>query len=153
MNRGYFDDFKDFRDNKGKIFYSPEKLIPASQAHAFPAITPLTSDGTPFTFPPTGPSAPVASLVSIAFRAGAQQMIESWAAPFSHAHSNAPNVALYELSVVESIVMRVWPFRSMLMASGGKSQALYAMPCTYLYYLKDYAALRAALHMSNILTG
>lgn len=31
MQRGYFDDFRDFRDNKGKVFTAPEKLIGAQQ--------------------------------------------------------------------------------------------------------------------------
>ncbi len=30
MQRGYFDDFRDFRDSKGKVFFGPEKLIPAA---------------------------------------------------------------------------------------------------------------------------
>lgn len=29
MQRGYFDDFRDFRDSKGKVFLAPEKLIAA----------------------------------------------------------------------------------------------------------------------------
>lgn len=30
MQRGYFDDFRDFRDSKGKVFRAPERLVPAS---------------------------------------------------------------------------------------------------------------------------
>lgn len=30
MQRGYFDDYKDFRDSKGKVFPSLEKLVPAA---------------------------------------------------------------------------------------------------------------------------
>lgn len=29
MQRGYFDDFRDFRDSKGKVFMAPERLAPA----------------------------------------------------------------------------------------------------------------------------
>ncbi len=32
LNRGYFDDFRDFRDKKGKLFLASDRLIPASQA-------------------------------------------------------------------------------------------------------------------------
>lgn len=85
MQRGYFDDFRDFRDSQGKVFHSPTRLIPAAAAPLFPQITPLTSDGTPLSFPFTGTGAPAASLVCIAFRAGAQEMIEAWAVPFSRA--------------------------------------------------------------------
>lgn len=30
MQRGYFDDFRDFRDSKGKVFAAPERLVPAA---------------------------------------------------------------------------------------------------------------------------
>ena len=30
MQRGYFDDFRDFRDSKGKVFHATERLAPAS---------------------------------------------------------------------------------------------------------------------------
>jgi hypothetical protein len=34
MQRGYFDDFRDFRDKKGKVFVAPEKLIGANHVSA-----------------------------------------------------------------------------------------------------------------------
>lgn len=153
MQRGYFDDFRDFRDSKGKVFQAPQRLIPASAAPIFPSIEPLAADGTPHPFPSVGPDAPAASLVCVAFRAGAQEMLEAWAKPFSVAHQESPNVALYELALIESVVMGVWPFRSILMKNGVASQGKYAMPATYLYYFKDSKPLRTALHMTNLLTG
>lgn len=167
MQRGYFDDFRDFRDSQGKVFHSPQRLIPAAAAPLFPQISPLTSDGTPLSFPFTGPAAPAASLVCIAFRAGAQEMIEAWAGPFSRNASELEQeqgatkddpinqkFALVELALIESVVMGVWPFRNILMKSGGVSQGKYAMDATYLYHFtRDREELRNALHMTNRLTG
>lgn len=34
MQRGYFDDFRDFRDSKGKVFAAPQRLAPASHVRA-----------------------------------------------------------------------------------------------------------------------
>jgi len=153
MQRGYFDDFKDFRENNGKVFFAPDRLIPASVSQPFPSITPASAEGGSTPFPPTGPTAPAVSLVCIAFRAGAQEMIESWAAPYSQAFQSNPSAALYELSLVESVVMRLWPFRAMLISGGGKSQAKYAMPCHYLYHFQDPEPVRLALRMTNRLTG
>jgi mitochondrial ATPase complex subunit ATP10 len=176
MQRGYFDDFRDFRDSQGKVFHSPTRLIPAAAAPLFPQITPLTSDGTPVSFPFTGPSAPAASLVCIAFRAGAQEMIEAWAEPFSRtaasqlkdseqgeeeqqqpltsSKSSNKNFALVELALIESVVMGIWPFRNILMKNGGASQGKYAMPATYLYhFVRDTETIRNALQMTNRLTG
>ena len=154
MQRGYFDDFKDFRDKKGKVFYAQDRLTPAAESLPFPAILPVAADGAETPFPPAAAAAaPPASLVCVAFRAGAQGMLEAWAAPFSAAFHSTPGAALYELALVESRVMSLWPFRSMLMSSGGKSQAKYDMPCQYLYFFKAREPLREALHMTNRLTG
>jgi ATPase complex subunit ATP10 len=147
----------------------------------FPQITPLASDGTPRSFPITGTDAPAASLVCIAFRAGAQEMIEAWAVPFSRAATsyqleqqqeqeqeqeqqptstsstptpNRKTLALVELALVESIVMGFWPFRNILMKNGGSSQGNYSMNATYLYHFAtETENIRNALHMTNRLTG
>ena len=169
MQRGYFDDFRDFRDSQGKVFHSPQRLIPAAAAPLFPQISALTSDATPLSFPFSGPAAPAASLVCVAFRAGAQEMIEAWAGPFSRSASeleqeqeqdamaNNPKnkkFALVELALIESVVMGVWPFRNILMKNGGASQGKYAMDATYLYHFtRDTEELRNGLHMTNRLTG
>jgi ATPase complex subunit ATP10 len=175
MQRGYFDDFRDFRDSQGKVFHAPTRLIPAAAAPVFPQITPLTTDGTPLSCPFTGPTAPAASLVCIAFRAGAQEMIEAWAEPFSRAASqhneeqtssptidessrtnkkNSTHLALVELALIESVVMGFWPFRNILMKNGGASQRKYALDATYLYHFsRDTDSLRTALNMTNRLTG
>jgi ATPase complex subunit ATP10 len=157
LQRGYFDDFKDFRDNQGKAFFAADRLTPPSQSAAFPPLQAALPDGTTTTFPPAADrnSAPAVSLVCVAFRAGAQGMLEAWAAPFSRRFGARPGTgaALVELSLVESRVMALWPFRGVLLRSGERSQASYAMPATYLYHFGDGEALQAALRMNNRLTG
>ena len=155
MQHGYFDDFRDFRDSKGKVFQAPARLIPASAAPLFPSIEAVAADGNPISFPSMGPNAPATSLVCVAFRAGAQEMLEAWAEPFSREYqgNSSSHVGLYELALIESVVMGLWPFRNMLMKNGVASQGKYAMPATYLYYFKDSELLRTSLHMTNRLTG
>ena len=34
MQRGYFDDFRDFRDSQGKVFAAPQRLVAASNVRA-----------------------------------------------------------------------------------------------------------------------
>jgi ATPase complex subunit ATP10 len=154
LNRGYFEDFKDFRERQGKVFRAPERLAPATHAPAFPPIQPLASTGSVVPFPlADAAAAAAASLVCVAFRAGAQDMLEAWAAPFSRRFHERSSVALYELALIESPVMALWPFRGMLLRSGASSQARYAMPATYLFNFGGTEELRAALHMSNRLTS
>lgn len=191
MQRGYFDDFRDFRDSKGKVFRAPERLVPASHAPAFPRMQVVQSDGSPATFPPPDASsssnsdsqeaagaaaaaaeAPssssssgdggeaggglqpcAASLVCLAFRAGAQPMLEAWASPFSEHFQGRSGVALYELAIVEGMVLRMWPFKQLLLRSGAGAAAKYALPCRHLHHFGDMQALRQALQLTNLLTG
>lgn len=37
MSKGYFDDFRSFRDSKGKIFEASKELTPTKYAPVFPA--------------------------------------------------------------------------------------------------------------------
>lgn len=49
--------------------------------------------------------------------------------------------------------MKLWPFRSLLLRSGAASNSKYAMPCRHLHHFGDFAGLREALHLTNLLTG
>lgn len=97
---------------------------PCLQAPAFPRLDVVLSDGSPAIFPPAAAAAaavssspsssggaaealPAASLVCVAFRAGAQPMLEAWAGPFAqHFQGRSGSVALYELAIVEGVVSR-----------------------------------------------
>ena len=93
------------------------------QAPTFPRMEVLLPNGSPATFPPaatafgsgsssTGGSSSselepaAASLVCLAFRAGAQPMLEAWASGFSVQLQGCSGVALYELAIVEGVVSR-----------------------------------------------
>ena len=39
LQRGYWDDFKELRETKGKMFAAPDTLAPADAAPAFPSCT------------------------------------------------------------------------------------------------------------------
>lgn len=69
MRRGYFDDFRDFRDNHGKTFAC--QSWKASAAPAFPPLKAMLSDGSTTHLPFDAGIADL-TLVAIAFRAGAQ---------------------------------------------------------------------------------
>lgn len=167
MQRGYFDDFRDFRDTGGKVWQAPDRLAPASQAPPFPELHALRPDGSVATFPPVrgvgggsttasdeAAAAARASLVIVAFRAGAQEMVEAWAAPFAdHFRARPGAVALLELALIESRLMGLWPFKAMLLRGGAASEARYALPATQLFHFGGTDDLRKALHMTNRLTG
>ncbi|PRW59488.1 Mitochondria isoform 1 [Chlorella sorokiniana] len=174
MQRGYFDDFRDFRDSKGKVFLAPEKLAPAAHAPAFPRLEVVLSDGRPAVFPPAAASSssdpssssssssssaaaaeppPAASLVCVAFREGAQPMLEAWAGPFAQQFQGRSGVALYELAIVEGVVMRMWPFKQLLLRGNAASAGKYALPVRHLHHFGDMQGLREALHLTNLLTG
>lgn len=80
-------------------------------------------------------------------------MIEAWAGEFASRFASAPRAALVELAVVEGMVMRLPPFRSMLLREGSKAAERNGMPVRYLYHFGDSAEVRAALQMTNRLTG
>ena len=172
MDRGYFDDFRDYRDKQGKMWAAPEKLVPASHAPRFPEIQVVLPDGRTATFAPTvaaedgrcssdSPSSSSSSsnglhkaaLVCVAFRAGAQPMLEEWARPFGERFAGSPDAAIYELSLVEGIVMRLPPFRQLLLREGSKQTDKYAMPVSYLFHFGGTEDLKAALQMTNLLTA
>ena len=69
MQRGYFDDFREFRDKQGKVF-AAEAFAP-SKAAFFPKVEGETPDGGAAALPLPQSQANV-TLVAVAFRAGAQ---------------------------------------------------------------------------------
>eukprot|EP00887_Chlorella_sp_A99_P006613 scaffold3.g6613.t1 len=102
----------------------------------------------------SGLPSPRAGLVCVAFRAGAQPMIEQWASAFGHAFAGRCGAALYELSLVEGVVMRLPPFRQMLLREAGRGGGGHAgMPTTYLFRFGGTGELRSVLQMTNRLTG
>jgi ATPase complex subunit ATP10 len=170
MQRGYFDDFRDFRDTGGKVFRAPEGLIPSAAAPSFPKSQMLLPDSSPIDFPFVRDAdhgdIPYLTLTCIAFRAGAQDMVDTWKTVFEDAIAQNEGLgksAFVELALIESVVMASWPFRSMIMAQGlrnGTSRPPLAgnldahrLSTRYLYHFGDATTFRSALQMTNRLTA
>lgn len=154
IQRGYFDDFRQFRDTKGKIFHSTDKLVSSAAAPLFPAISTTSPDGLSLSLPLASPVKNVITLTCIAFRAGAQDMIEQWATPFSAAFSDHSKlVNIVELALVESSVMSMWPFKGILLKEAGKTVRPYQVPVHMLSHFGDADPIRKTLGLTNRLTA
>ncbi|DBB18824.1 TPA: hypothetical protein ACH3X3_000415 [Trebouxia sp. C0006] len=114
MQHGYFDDFRAVRDQHGKIFSSPERLIDAQAAQPFPPTQMVRPDGVQCTIPPP-PGQHQAALLCTAFRAGAEDILASWSTPFKERYGSQQGAHYFELSFVESAVMSVWPFKQIIL--------------------------------------
>lgn len=117
LQRGYFDDFKELKDTQGKLWRAPDRLIPAEAARSFPPIKVVRPDKVAIEFPHAPEKAPAASLVCVGFKDGSEDMLASWSDPFAEAFQERGDAGLVELSVVESQVMALWPFRNMILAA------------------------------------
>eukprot|EP00884_Botryococcus_braunii_P006519 jgi/Botrbrau1/15869/Bobra.40_1s0053.1 len=157
MQRGYFDDFKDLRQNGGKTFVANNQLIPAKEAVHIPSIKVEDFGGNEEAFPPPRGTLK-AALLCVAFRGGAETMLASWSEPFRRTFASRPGTTLYEVSLVESKVMSWQPFRRMIrMGPQGRLAEdpvpADIMPPSYIFYFGDCTAWRKALGMTNRLTG
>ena len=99
-----------------------------------------------------------AVLLSIAFRYGAEKILDSWRKPWQQEFSARPDVRLLELSFVESVVMTVWPFKQMILRAQLRRQQKQThtdqqVPVEFLFHFGEAKPLRQALGMSNTLTG
>lgn len=50
-------------------------------------------------------------------------------------------------------VMRMWPFKQLLLRGNAAGAGKYALPCRHLHHFGDMQQLREALHLTNLLTG
>lgn len=73
-----------------------------------------------------------------------------WLAPASAA---ADACELSPLLPTARQVMRMWPFKQLLLRGSAAGGSKYALPCRNLHHFGDIAQLRAALHLTNLLTG
>ncbi|XP_040940261.1 uncharacterized protein [Gossypium hirsutum] len=107
LNRGYFDDISELKQNGGKIALANKILIPGIAARKFPAVDVIYSDGRKskllIVFDASGVDAsklavPEASLVCLSFRANSQAMVDSWSKPFYDAFSESKSLQLNEMA-------------------------------------------------------
>lgn len=159
LQRGYFDDFRDFRDSGGKVFLAPKNLVAGKEAHAFPQMQVFLPDGSEVLYPPSagacGGETPGVSLVCAAFRAGAQDMLEAWSRPFGEQFQGRSQVHYYELALIESSLMSMFPFRSMMLRSAAAAASASQLPLKprHLFHFGSTDGIRSQLFMANKLTG
>lgn len=166
MQRGYFDDFKELRDTQGKMFQSSAQVTPPSHAPPFPPVSATAPDGSISpVIPLTAAGGQVeavdqVTLVCIGLRAGCQPMIEKWAAPFTHFQhlspppSSSPSLSVVELSIVDSKVMSIWPFKFLLLRESKRAKRPeYAIQPRMLTFFGDGDEIRHRLGLANKLTA
>ncbi len=151
-----FDDFRAIRNDQGRIWPASQGLIAESQATVMPDLELQHPDGSVLHFP-SGVDASVV-LLSIAFRYGAEEILDSWRKPWQQQFSARPDVRLLELSFVESVVMTAWPFKQIILRAQLRRQQKQnttdqLVPVEFLFHFGEAKPLRKALGMSNTLTG
>ncbi|BDA42262.1 hypothetical protein COCOBI_03-1490 [Coccomyxa sp. Obi] len=156
MKRGYFDDFKDLKETQGRMFQASEQLSPAGTSPHLPAMAVMEPGGAEVMFPPPQGSLRVA-LLCIAFRAGAEDKLQSWSEPYRDGLQGCTGARWFDLSLVESPVMSIWPFKQMILRSGVTGPAAPSEVCLLqrepIFHFGDATEIRRALGMTNRLTG
>nr|AKM76487.1 AT1G08220-like protein [Hypseocharis bilobata] len=165
MNRGYFADIAELRQQGGKIAMANKIVIPAMAAVKFPALEVNYSDGKMLKLPIIGDGNPAdsdgipipkASLLCLSFRASSQTMVNSWSVPFLDTFSTSKNVQLYEVSLIDSRLLCWKPIKKLLLRmmrksnSGGRNDALQSQ---IVYSFGDHYYFRKELKILNLLTG
>ncbi len=134
MLKGHFDDFKVLRDTGGKLFRGSPKAMPiprgantseSSVLHVFRGVE--VTDPREVTVGLTEVDRGRVRLLAVAVRDGAQPMLDAWIDAWVGgmrglvAKEGGEQVGVVELSVVDSYVMRLPPFRGLLLrrAEGG----------------------------------
>ena len=150
LKKGHFDDFKQLRDTNGKVFQSSPTLLSKKTAQRFPSIVPYGRNGEPTDFPEHNGRI---ILVCAAFREGAQPMIDAWSKAFDLKFRDQNKAMIVEVSLVDSFVMSLWPFRSTILAQAAKSEEKYSMNSNFLFLFKDVDFFQRKLELPNRLIG
>ena len=165
LKRGYVNDFKELRANKGKVFSASDGLWGSQAAVHFPDLKFVDQKDKAAMFPVAEDSVRV-TLVCLAFRNGAEDMLRSWSEPFKSQFMGNCATRVCELSLVDSVLMGSWPFRGMILrgaggrggARGQKEKSFAVMttlhPRTeYIFHFGETREARKALGITNMLTG
>ncbi len=151
LKRGHFDDFKQLRDTGGKLFQGSASLTPRSVSERFPSVLVSSSDGKEGVLGTEGKDA---VLVCAACRDGAQPMIDQWAMGFDDALCENDGVGIVELSIVDSKIMSLWPFRGMLYAQQSGFDGKYRVDAQSVFLFPGKQGYQKMMDMmGNRLTG
>jgi ATPase complex subunit ATP10 len=134
MKRGHFDDFKQLRDTQGKLFRGSPKLLPGTHPSSSSSlfsrvdvVDGVTKESISLMEAFSGGERggkKKAILLAVACRDGAQPMLDAWVRGWTQAMTDSTylddrghiysKMGLLELSVVDSVVMGLAPFRTLL---------------------------------------
>uniref|UniRef100_A0A061QV53 Mitochondrial ATPase complex subunit ATP10 n=1 Tax=Tetraselmis sp. GSL018 TaxID=582737 RepID=A0A061QV53_9CHLO len=152
LKRGYVNDLKDLRANNGKVFYAADKLAEPQASTVFPGLRLVSPSEAPVEVPARDGSVR-AALVCIAFRNGAEEMLSTWREPFRERLAGQTFARVYDLSLVDSAVMGLWPFRGMIIRDATKNAGGPPPSVELAFHFGDSLEARKALGITNLLTG
>ncbi|KAG0556504.1 hypothetical protein KC19_11G058900 [Ceratodon purpureus] len=153
LNRGYFDDFREMKKTGGKIALASTSLTPVAGSPRFPSLDVHIPKGAALTLPLEDCSA---ALVCVAFRASAQPMVVSWSAPFAQKFAGSTSVKVFEVSVIESSLLSIWPIKPLLLRTVRGAQGTNdanELERTVVYAFGDTYDFRKVLGVPNLLSG
>ena len=165
LKRGYVNDFKELRANQGKVFAASDSLWGSEASKPFPALPFVNREDKPAQVPVVAADdgSVKATLVCIAFRNGAEEMLLSWSDPFKSQFAGDSSTRVCELSLVDSALMGSWPFRGMILRGAGPVRAAPTSPgdslpimhpsTDYVFHFGETREARKALGITNMLTG
>lgn len=165
MSRGYFADFGEMKKHGGKIAMANKIIIPAMAAVKFPALEVNFSDGSSLKLPSTSSGndssadkldVPKASLLCLSFRASSQAMINSWSKPFLDEFRSSNETQLFEVSLIESWLLRCNPIKRLLlriMKKPSPDEKKNVLQRQIVSSFGDHYDFRKELKILNLLTG
>ncbi|XP_065869192.1 mitochondrial ATPase complex subunit ATP10 [Euphorbia lathyris] len=161
MNRGYFADMAELEKHGGKVSVANKIIVPAMAAIKFPSIDVNFSDGKTLKLPVGNEdnadksALPKVSLLCLTFRANSQAMIDSWTKPFISEFSDAKNIQLYEVSFIDSWLLRRFLIKKLLLRIMKKSTVdeSSSIQKQIVYSFDDHYYFRKELKILNLLTG
>ncbi|KAK9787120.1 hypothetical protein WJX73_008776 [Symbiochloris irregularis] len=158
LQRGYFDDFKELRETEGRVFPPDSHSLLARDAVSLPELPVVLPDGSKTTFP-SQLQGFAGGMLCVAFREGADSMLQPWGEAFAAEFAGSESLRWFQLSLIESAVMRMWPFSSLITKAPRKytwsteDAPPAALQPEYLFHFGEAQELKKALNMKNQLTG
>lgn len=123
LQRGYFDDMKDLRDTDGRLGPPPDTIAPPSSSVEFPSMDKCVDvHGHSVEIPPRGTDgASGVTFLSVAFRSGAQEHLNSWSEQVALTFAQSPtDVQMMELGLIDSWVMGLFPFKQTILSNAAR---------------------------------
>ena len=146
LQRGYFDDMKDLRDTGGRVGPPAEVLTAPLESPDFPRMEDCVGvDGSPCELPVAGQ----ATLITLAFRSGAQDHIDEWMKALDTFEDGGLEVV--ELGLIDSYVMGVFPFRQSILANAKTRQQQTGVK--QIFRFGDAEPIRTKMNLHNKLAA